>query len=638
MRQSATLNLLEHYHQLGLIRGIDLEFARFAFDQTISNSSIDKTTAEKSAELAAKYGVLVSHYLGRGHVCVDLLKVSQQKDPFDFEEKKQGLVAKTELMTFDYDSDQQWLEQFSVDSSEAQSLLVLEDSKLYLNRYWCYEQQVARYIEYASQPEMNVPLLTEIVNSLFSSAPTQVGLTTTSSSTAVDYQKVAAAVALTNQVSVITGGPGTGKTYTVVRILAGLLTYAQRSGHALPKIKLAAPTGKAAARMLESIRSSVSDLSLDEVLLDFIPREASTLHRLLGSIPNDVNFRHHEDNPLHLDVLIVDEASMIDLPMMSKLLSAMPKNGRLILLGDRDQLASVEAGSVLNDLCVMDKGYSRKYASLLKSVTGYELEVDENSKEGGFQDCLAWLKISRRFDAQSGVGVLAKAVNSGDQSQVSNFIGSGDFADVRQYLLSEANYNLCLDQAAREYEAYLKAVTELNHCEAMERFSDVRVLCALREGIFGVEGLNLQIEHRLAKKGLIDTTSEWYSGRPIMVLQNDYGQQLFNGDIGLVMPDEAGQLRVYFEVGQTLKSVLPNRVPKHETAYAMTVHKSQGSEFAHSVMILPDRMSPVITRELLYTGITRAKKRLSLLYQPAVLSEAVQNPVERFSGLADKLA
>jgi exodeoxyribonuclease V alpha subunit len=398
--------------------------------------------------------------------------------------------------------------------------------------------------------------------------------------------------------------------------------------------------------MLESIRDALGTLPLSPEQKAAFPDSAHTLHRLLGPKPLDANFKHDRNNPLHLDVLIVDEASMIDLPMMAKLLDAMPPNGRLVLLGDRDQLASVEAGAVLNDLCQSLGVYSPERAEQLSHLTGYQVPSDQQLSADGIQDALAWLKISRRFGADSGIGHLAKAINAGDVKAVEATCASGQFSDVRLVHYSSTRYVALLIEIAKAYEAYIRLAQQQAYQAALTKFSEVRLLCALREGEFGVQGLNQGIADCLSKQGVISRVketdlgyiqSEWYVGRPVMVTRNDHALGLYNGDIGVVMEDEHGRLRVYVDTSDGIKAVLPSRMPEHETAYAMTVHKSQGSEFEHTYFILPDRVNPVLTKELVYTAVTRAKKKLTLMCMPEVLANAVQQRVQRFSGLKEKL-
>ncbi|MFV3351727.1 exodeoxyribonuclease V subunit alpha [Aeromonas veronii] len=449
-------------------------------------------------------------------------------------------------------------------------------------------------------------------------------------------QKLAAATAAARPFAVISGGPGTGKTTTVAKLLAILVETGLQAGKA-PAIRLVAPTGKAAARLTESIGSALQALDLPPEWVEAIPTEAGTLHRLLGVIPGRSQFRHHAGNPLHLDLLVVDEASMVDLPMMARLLDALPSHARLILLGDKDQLASVEAGAVLGDICsFIEQGISPAQADWLSRQTGYRLQGTPAGAP--VRDSLCLLSKSWRFDQHSGIGQLARACNSGDATAVEAVWGAG-FADISLHPWAGEAYDALIAQGVAGYGSYLKAARAGEAPAAVfKAFNSFQILCALRDGPFGVLGLNERLELALSRAGLIARDGDWYAGRPVMVVRNDHGVGLYNGDMGLCLPDESGRLKVWFEQPDgTLRALLPSRLPPHETVYAMTIHKSQGSEFAHTVLVLPDSPSPLLTRELVYTGITRAKARLDLYGDRALLTQAVRKKTERYSGLAERL-
>lgn len=449
-------------------------------------------------------------------------------------------------------------------------------------------------------------------------------------------QKLAAATAVARSFAVISGGPGTGKTTTVAKLLAILVETGLQRGKP-PTIRLVAPTGKAAARLTESIGAALRELALPPEWTAAIPTEAGTLHRLLGVIPGRSQFRHHADNPLHLDLLVVDEASMVDLPMMARLLDALPAHARLILLGDKDQLASVEAGAVLGDICsFIDQGISPALATWLSRQTGYSLAG--SARGAPIRDSLCLLSKSWRFDQNSGIGQLARACNSGDVSSVAAVWDQG-FTDIRLQPWVGDAYEALIARGVAGYRTYLEAARAgADIATVFKAFHGFQILCALREGPFGVAGLNERLELALSRAGLLQRDGEWYAGRPIMVVRNDHGLGLYNGDMGLCLPDETGRLRVWFEQpGGDLRALLPSRLPPHETVYAMTIHKSQGSEFAQTLLVLPDQDSPVLTRELLYTGVTRAKQRLELFGSEAMLARIVRRPTERNSGLAAML-
>ncbi len=460
-----------------------------------------------------------------------------------------------------------------------------------------------------------------------------------------DWQKLACAVALRGSVAIITGGPGTGKTYTVARLLA--LLFAVAPDAARQRIALAAPTGKAAARLKQSIDKALTELA--DRVGDALPlREltarmgaARTLHSLLGARPDTRSFAHHAGNPLDVDVLIVDEASMVHLEMMACLLDALPPGATLILLGDKDQLASVEAGAVLGDLChdAQAGGYSRETAAYVLEASGEELPPAYLGQAGPLAQQTVMLRHSRRFGGP--IGQLALAVNAGDAPAAEAVLRGGGEGALRW--IEGAHQHQVVSLALAGYQPYLELLREGPGGEhedwvraVLQRFEAFRILCAVREGEWGVSGLNTAIEASLQKAGLLRRAGEWYVGRPVMVTRNDYGTRVFNGDIGLTLGDPArpGSLRVYFLEGDEVRSVLATRLRSVETAYAMTVHKSQGSEFRHTVLVLPEDRHGILTRELVYTGITRASVEFTLVSPNAtVLAEAVARRTHRASGL-----
>lgn len=690
------ISTLAQLAEKGTLRQLDYQFARFIYTQSQDDA------------LAFIAGV-VSSELGKGHICLPLF--DGQGQPIDLAAKlglfgDTALALNKQLVAIDWVAllDQSCL----VAKNEQSQPLIFDGERLYLHRYWHYEVTLAERLNSFGLPMILKPAeqqrLTELLDHLFarnyrylyenikdSSSISVVQLQRlicdhldvvseesldwptigqklstvrtieqlsvlddlVPQSACVNWQKVAAAVALTRRFAVISGGPGTGKTTTVTKLLAALIEQATQSGD-VPAIKLVAPTGKAAARLTESIGKAVSQLPVSQTLKESIPTDASTIHRLLGALPNSAEFRHHRDNPLHLDILVVDEASMVDLPMMYKLVEALPKHARLILLGDKDQLASVEAGAVLGDICSFNKfGYSTAQSHAVVQLTGYQTLANSHNPTSTIADSLCMLQKSYRFDARSGIGQLAKAINSGSAQQVDQ-VWQKEFTDIVKYPIDSQHYSQMIQTLVGEYRLYLerisKAGVDLISGEpetikqrakaALDAFGRCRLLCAIREGDFGVTGLNQRVERALASRKLIQVQDElWYHGRPVMVTRNDHALGLYNGDIGLCIRDESeDKLKVFFELPDgSVKAVLPSRVPEHETAYAMTIHKSQGSEFDHTLMILPPDFTPILTRELIYTGITRAKKRLSLYIDDRVMKRGIKLRTERASGLVSRL-
>lgn len=591
--------------------------------------SVDYQFARRMAALAGGEdpllllaAALVSHRVGEGDVCLDLASCAAYP-VFGFE----GPAGRVIPPPAD-----QWASALRRcplvgRPGERAPLILDQGGRLYLGRYWHFEQVLAEALAGRAGtwvPGVDLDLLRRGLERLFppSDGP--------------DWQRVAAAVAVLRPFCVISGGPGTGKTRTVTSILSLLLEQAllQQGDAAAPRIALAAPTGKAAARLTESIRQAKVGLPLDPGIAGVIPDEAQTLHRLLGFRPGRANPRHGPEDPLHLDLLVVDEASMVDLPLMARLLQALPPRARLILLGDKDQLASVEAGMVLGDIC--GRGAPVRYApelcQALREVAGVDL-TPATGPGPAIADHIVVLQKSWRFRSDSGIGALARAVNRGDAGAAAAVLADLAQGDVmREDPTPEALDRLVATELVPAHRAVLAAADPAAALAALRR---VRVLCAVREGPLGVAAINRRIERALEQAGLIHRGGEVYAGRPVMVTVNDHAQRLYNGDLGLILPDAAagGALRVFFETAEGIRRVLPSRLPPHETVYAMTVHKSQGSEHDRVILVLPQAESRVLTRELLYTGITRARGSVTLVASPRRLEEAVARPVQRSTGL-----
>lgn len=548
------------------------------------------------------------------------------------------------------------------------SPLVASAGLLYLRRYWRHEMRIAEHIRARTGPTggtsdhpasgpIDATRARALLDALFGPAPAEAE---------PDWQRVACALALRGTLTIVTGGPGTGKTHTAARMLVLL-----QSLHAGPqplRVALAAPTGKAAARLRQSIHQALHHLRAHAspaapvgAWADALPA-ARTLHALLGAQPGTRRFRHDAAQPLDVDLLFVDEASMVHLELMAQLLEALPASARLVLLGDKDQLASVEAGAVMGDLCQAAglnglgigsaAAYGSDTAAWIREVAGQKLPASCLGRGTALAQHTVLLRRSRRFEGP--IGELAAALHAGDATRALEVLqaGAGGPVTMRRVAGAAAVLPMAVDGRAGApggYRAYLEQVARgpqpgQTHDDwvraALRRFEDFRVLGVVREGPWGVAGLNAGIERALADAGLISPGAPWYEGRPIMVTRNEPALGIFNGDVGVVLrgPSHDAPLRGCFLDGDQLRSVAVSRLAHVETAFAMTVHKSQGSEFAHVLLVLPDEDVPVLTRELVYTAVTRARAALTWVDKsPDALMRAVNRLTRRISGLPSRL-
>lgn len=513
--------------------------------------------------------------------------------------------------------------------------LILDDGdRLYLHRHFDAERRLAaRLVRAAAAPPLPLPdAAVQRLHTLFGFGPGA-----HPPDPQPDWQMIAAALALRRRLLVISGGPGTGKTTTIVKLLACVLEQQPEA-----RIALAAPTGKAAARMAQALRERAAQLPA--AVRERLPMHAGTVHRLLGARGGpDGGFSHDAARPLPLDVLVVDEASMLDLALATRLLDALPDNARLILLGDKDQLAAVESGAVFAELS-RDASLSPACAAELARIC--ELPATAIASEpaqppGPLQDSVVWLQRNFRFAADSGIARAATHVREGRGAELLAQLGEGS-GDAALSWLDEGGPTLAprLLQCVRGgYAAYWRALREQPHDVAalMQAFERFRVLCAVREGARGVQAINRLLAGELRAALAPGSSSPWFAGRPVMVLRNDPLLGLFNGDIGITLPGADGAPLVHFATPQGFRALPAARLPAHETAFAMTVHKAQGSEFDEVLVLLPAQRSRVLTRELLYTALTRARARVWLAADAAVLAAAAARPARRRSGLLARL-
>lgn len=581
------------------------------------------------AELDGRQGVvadqlrlaaaLVSQRLELGQVYLPLAQIAGRQVAAE-----PASAEAVEIEAPDYES---WMatlsssEAVSINGAEPRPLVLDSRGRLYLYRYWHYEQRLAAALHARARSALVDPVDVRMQLDRVFEPPGE----------AIDWQRVAAALALRRHLSIVTGGAGTGKTTTVVKMLIALR---QLEGQQT-RIALVAPTGKAAARLTESIRMAKARLPLPAEELAQIPEEASTIHRLLGVRRHSPDFHHDAENPLALDCLVLDEASMVDLALMCKLIEALPADARLIMLGDPYQLASVEAGSVLAELAHRSANrFSADCRQWLAQASGAVLAKGDD--QSPLEDTVVELQVTHRFAGN--ISLFAEAIKQGDSGQAARVLADANAADVRWH--ADADQHWLDPGLQQEIEAWFDSYRDAEPGLALKLLDTFRILCAHREGRSGVLAVNALIEQRLRQAGSI-RGGIWYSGRPIMVTRNDYALRLYNGDVGLCLPDAEGRLRVWFPDIEQPRAFAPGRLPEHETVFAMTVHKTQGSEFDKVLLLLPERQSPIVNRALIYTAVTRARTEVLIHGSPALLRTACdsesRSEASASSGLLDAL-
>lgn len=625
---SSTGVLLETFREAGVLAPLDVHVA-LTLERLADVHDPDVLLATAMASRAPAHG----------HVCVQLSRMAETvgrdgEDPAVLDELpwpapsacREALAAAPGL----------------VGDGTADTPLVLDGDLLYLRRYWRLQERLAQALVSRAcgvYDDVDVEGLREDAAALFPDDGEE----------GADLQRHAAVAAVLRRLTVISGGPGTGKTYTVARILALLGESARRRGAAAPpRVALLAPTGKAAARLKESVREAAATLPTPqaEALSELA---AATIHRALGIRPGlGGGPRHDASYPLPADVVIVDEASMVDLVLMARLVDAVAPEARLVLLGDQSQLASVEAGAILGDICNVGRpavGLSPAFADRL-AAAGVATSGEPGPEEPGIWDCVVRLTRSRRFPPESPIGKLARAINQGDAGATLTLVrGSAAAAEGSRALAyvggrdPDSALVVLRDLALAAFEPVVEAAASGDAVRALDLLAAFRILCAHRRGPLGAEELNVVVRDWLASRGAIPAAGGWYAGRPVIVTRNDYQVGLFNGDVGVLVREDGGELRACFpDTGEEgVRRIHPNRLPGHETVFAMTVHKSQGSEFDRVAVVLPPSPSPVVTRELLYTGVTRARRGVTVVGPEPVLAEGVRGRVQRASGLRDLL-
>lgn len=621
MRKTFRLNRKsrEWLHRSGAFNYLDLHFA--AMMARLEGRE------EPDIFLAA---AMISRGIREGHVCIDPAIYAGKSLPLDAE-------GKTTLQYPDPETWRKRLTESPVVGRPGDDAPIIQDAsgRLYLHRYWSYQERVAVSLTnrvQGWQHDFDPAILKNRLSTIFPD----------SEGNEPDWQKVVACLAVLKPVCILAGGPGTGKTTTIAKMIVLLI---EAAGLDPDRIALTAPTGKAADRMRSALRSAKDRLLCPEALKTAIPETASTLHRLLGAIQGSSYFRHGADRPLAVDAVIVDEASMVDLALAAKLLDALPSECRLILVGDPYQLASVEAGAVLGDICAGADGncFSSDLADKLTAFGAPVTACRNVERPDPVSDCVITLQKNYRFESGTDLGEMCRMIKTG-HSQAAAAVASGytDGSIMWLPLPEPAGFAESLQEhIINEFDVLTNAKSPGEALAILERS---RILCAVREGPYGVSAVNRIAERILASAGFINLRQTWYPGRPIMITANDYALNLYNGDVGVTMrdPDGSDDFFVYFSSGSShdeerVRKFHTDRIGQHETVYAMTLHKSQGSEFDTVLLILPNQDMPILSRELIYTGITRARKAVTIWADRKILAASLDRPAERHSGLRDAL-
>ncbi len=581
--------------------------------------AMGRLAGEERSELLLAAG-LVSRWVSNGHVCLDIPGFAAGAFLLtDSGEKPWAWPAADEWLAMLADSEMvEVLGRGPVGSSSAP--LVLDAAgRLYLRRYWDDQQALAAALggrvdagaaADGVNNEVDEAVLADGLGRLFPALP--------DGDAGPDLQRQAAEGAVRSRFFVISGGPGTGKTSTVVKILALLVEQAAARGEPAPRMQMVAPTGKAAAHLQGAVQRSLSSLACSEAVRAGVPLSASTIHRSLGLRGGSgMRFRHTAENPLEVDVLLVDEASMVDLVLMSRLVDALPPSARLILLGDRDQLASVEAGAVLGDI---GRGIDGEPVTAPRSVVH--------------------LTRNYRFAAESAIEELIQRINAGNAEGALALLDDETRPEVRRVEPTPGRGwgKALAETIAQGYRAFGEETSPSGQLKALDRF---RILCAHRHGPGGVDALNAQAEYLLGFDPIEDLSGVLQAGRPIGMTRNNYELDLYNGDVGIIGLDpdspERGHRAFFQSPGEEPRWLSPLSIGTAETVFATTVHKSQGSEFAEIALVLPEEVSPILSRELVYTAISRARERVTVFASREVLVEAIGRRIERSSGLSAAL-
>ena len=605
-----------------------LSFMKNWFEKGVESGWIENYEREMLRFMEKEYGdlsddirmcaVFTSLFIKAGHTCLPL-----DRSPQEWVEILGLDVENSNIFTSEKLKASEIKLSPIVGSAGDMKPLILTDNRLTFRRYWYYENIAGQWIIKNSSKKSTIgisDISVQILDDLFPDSLNE-----------LNWQKVAAVLSLMKPFLIISGGPGTGKTTTVARILA----LHQRLSEDRMNIALAAPTGKAAGRMGEALNRELAKLDLSEEELRHFPSEAKTVHRLLSGTESRGILPPVEKKNLRQDLIIIDEASMMDLSLMYRLVDHLSDNTRLILLGDKDQLASVEAGAVFADLCrKAENGFLPETIRELKEL-GIKAELPQH-EESEISDFIVYLTKSYRFDKSSGIGRLSEIVKNQNNENTNLDLIFDEYKDLRFQPFNYQKKDLQI--ILEELKQRIKTCSGIQTSEEMLDFWKQSIwLMVLRRGLTGTERLNRLIEEQLAAERAVQMENGWYHGRPFMITQNDYNLGIFNGDMGVTLFDEDDSIWVFVESGSEIKKFKPHRLSHFDPAYFLTVHKSQGSEFDRVNLLLPQKDTPILTKELIYTAITRARESFALWGDLSLFEKGMKRESLRFTGLAEML-
>ncbi|QJC28365.1 exodeoxyribonuclease V subunit alpha [Enterobacteriaceae endosymbiont of Plateumaris braccata] len=605
---------LKKLYKNNFIRLIDLQFAYIM--------------ASKNEPYLMFIVAYLSYFISKGNVCLPLLKFNIKK----ILKRKKIILSKKEIELIDnFTQQEKKLLCYNIVSDGTKvTPLVIEDNCLYLYRIWKEENIIIKNLinNYFNLPKKKN--IKKILNILFKSDDI--------------YQKISVAMVFTHKISIITGSPGTGKT----NIIAKLILFFIKLYSISLTINIAASTGKAANRLTESINNYFikNNFLMTKEEKKNIPYKATTIHRLLKINIYNKEPRYNTHNKLITDILIIDEASMIDLNLMSIIFNSLSNNSKLILLGDDNQLPPIEIGYIFKDICNFKKfNFTKKYSEWLYNIVDYNVLKKENKNKHLFlRNFISLLKHNYRYEYNSGINQLAILVRKGNIKKIKNLFLNKTFNNIKFVNINnEIKYKLMINQFIIEYKKYFDYINVKNNVnEIFNIFNTYQILCAVKYGMFGTKEINNQLENEFFQKNILNNTyrkNSWYIGRPIIITQNNNFLNLYNGDIGITFLDTSdNELKVKFNLSNgKYHNILIDNLPKYDIAYAITVHKSQGSEFNNISLVLPNTYSSLLTRELIYTAITRSKSTISIYSTNSILFKSIKSKIIRFSNLENRI-